>query len=148
MTVTWGIRLSFFSRSGVRGLLLGSDSAAATMSASPRRGKGPGSGSAFSRPSGSTRTSSLSVFLRRTEIVSSFILRRLTRRYDTYFTSIARSPSARNQTSPARPFALAETETPDFREQTLNEEGPVVSRRRGRATPRLITVAIKEQIAT
>src|ERR1700730_2668074 len=82
MTLTWGIRLSFFSRCGVRGLLSGSDVAAATMAASLRRGRGPGSGSTFSRPSGSTRTSFLSVFLRRTIIVSSFILRCLPRRYD------------------------------------------------------------------
>src|SRR5262245_31411754 len=71
------MRFSFISRSGVRGLLSGSDSAAASMAASLRRGSGPGSGSTFSRPSGSTRTSFLSVFLRRTIIVSFFILRRL-----------------------------------------------------------------------
>lgn len=46
------------------------------------------------------------------------------------------------------PFALAETAAPNCRKQTSKRKGPVVSRRRGRATPRLITVPIKEQIAT
>src|SRR5258708_33453435 len=77
------MRLNFFSRVGVRGLLSGSDSAAASTAASLRPGRGPGSGGTFSRPSGSTRTSFLSVLLRRTIIVSSFIIRRLARRYDT-----------------------------------------------------------------
>jgi len=40
--LTWGIRFSFFWRSGVRGLLSGSHSAAAAMAASLRWGRGPG----------------------------------------------------------------------------------------------------------
>ena len=56
------------------------DNAAASMAASLR--KGPGWASTCSRPSGSRRTSFRSVFLRRTIIVSSFILSRLARRDD------------------------------------------------------------------
>src|SRR5262249_50117054 len=107
MTFTWGIRLSFCSRSSVRGVFSGSDNAAASMAASLRRGKGPGWASTFPPPSASTRTSFRSVVLRRTIIVSSFILSRLTRRDDAdrSFTfckdnnhEAARHPAGQNET--------------------------------------------------
>jgi len=65
ITFTCGMRFKRFSRSGVRGGLFGSASAAALISTSVRFGSGPGSGSTSSRPSGKMRTSLPSVFLRR-----------------------------------------------------------------------------------